>query len=120
MGACDSSCIELRILSQFNAVPTEEMVMRGPDPSKALESADGLSRREALLTATVVGALAGVSSVRADAVPAAFGAPLVEVHVPAGVLTAGGKTPMIRGVTAATPPAVKNRNHPTKGSFLPD
>jgi len=94
------------------------MVMRRPDPSKALESADGLSRREVLLTATVVGALAGVSSVRADAVPAAFGAPLVEVHVPAGVLTAEQKTAMIRGITDVILRAMKQPTDPTRRLFV--
>ena len=92
--------------------------MRRPDPSKALESADGLSRREVLLTATVVGALAGVSSVRADAVPAAFGAPLVEVHVPAGVLTAEQKTAMIRGITDVILRAMKQPTDPTRRLFV--
>jgi phenylpyruvate tautomerase PptA (4-oxalocrotonate tautomerase family) len=94
------------------------MVMRRPDPSKALESADGLSRREVLLTATAAGALAGVSSVRADAVPAAFGAPLVEVHVPAGVLTAEQKTAMIRGVTDVILRAMKQPTDPTRRLFV--
>lgn len=92
--------------------------MRRPDPSKALESADGLSRREVLLTATVVGALAGVSSGRADAVPAAFGAPLVEVHVPAGVLTAEQKTAMIRGITDVILRAMKQPTDPTRRLFV--
>jgi len=94
------------------------MVMRRPDPSKALESADGLSRREVLLTATVAGALAGVSSVRADAVPAAFGAPLVEVHVPAGVLTAEQKTAMIRGITDVILRAMKQPTDSTRRLFV--
>jgi len=95
------------------------MVMRRPDPSKALESADGLSRREVLLTATVAGALAGVSSVRANAVPAAaFGAPLVEVHVPAGVLTAEQKTAMIRGITDVILRAMKQPTDPTRRLFV--
>jgi hypothetical protein len=52
-------------------------------------SADGLSRRNVLMTATVAaGALAGAPSVLADTVPAgSFGAPLVELYVPAGALT---------------------------------
>jgi 4-oxalocrotonate tautomerase len=65
------------------------------------ESIGGLSRRTVLKSATVAaGAVAGVSSVLADTVPAAgFGAPLVELHVPAGALTLEQKSAMIRGVT---------------------
>ena len=49
----------------------------------------GLSRRSVLKSATVaVSAMSGVSSALADTpAPASFGAPLVELHVPAGVLT---------------------------------
>ena len=85
--------------------------MRQHGPSKARGSVDGLSRREVLLTATVAGALTSLSSVRADAAPAtAFGAPLVEIHVPAGVLTAEQKTAMIRGITDVILRAMKQPN----------
>ena len=61
------------------------------------EGAGGLSRRAVLKTATVAaGALASASAVGADA---GFGAPLVELHFPAGVLTAEQKGAMIKGVT---------------------
>jgi ABC-type uncharacterized transport system permease subunit len=58
-------------------------------------SADGLSRRNVLVTATVAaGALAGVPGALADTFAAAsFGAPLVELHVPAGVLTLEQRRP---------------------------
>jgi hypothetical protein len=49
-----------------------------------------LSRRAVLTTATAAaGAVAGVSAARAEAVPAAadFGAPLAELHFPAGALS---------------------------------
>ena len=43
---------------------------------------------------------AGAPSVLADTVPAGnFGAPLVELHFPAGVLTLEQKSAMIQGVT---------------------
>jgi 4-oxalocrotonate tautomerase family enzyme len=63
--------------------------------------ADVLSRRNVLMTATVAaGALAGVSSGLAAGVSAeAFGAPLVEVHVPANALTAEQKSEMVKGIT---------------------
>jgi 4-oxalocrotonate tautomerase len=73
------------------------------------ESAGGLSRRAVLKTATVAaGAMAAASAVLADTVPAAaFGAPLVEVHVPAGALTLEQKEAMIKGVTDVVLAATK-------------
>src|SRR5262245_41133571 len=57
----------------------------------------GISRRAILTTATVAaGAVAGISAAAADT---SFGAPLVELHFPAGVLTAEQKAAMIKGVT---------------------
>src|SRR5215813_6415117 len=69
--------------------------------AKAPDSSDGMSRRHVLMTATVAaGALAGTSDVQADTLPARnFGAPLVEIHVPAGVLTLEQKSAMIKGVS---------------------
>jgi phenylpyruvate tautomerase PptA (4-oxalocrotonate tautomerase family) len=68
---------------------------------EAREGADGLSRRAVLKTATAAaGAVAGVSAAMADTIPAVgFGAPLVELHVPAGALTLEQKGVMIKGVT---------------------
>ena len=65
------------------------------------ESTGGLSRRTVLKTATVAaGAVASASTVLADTIPATgFGAPLVELHVPAGVLTLEQKGAMIKGIT---------------------
>jgi phenylpyruvate tautomerase PptA (4-oxalocrotonate tautomerase family) len=65
------------------------------------ESTGGLSRRTVLKTATVAaGAMASASTVLADTIPATgFGAPLVELHVPAGVLTLEQKGAMIKGAT---------------------
>jgi phenylpyruvate tautomerase PptA (4-oxalocrotonate tautomerase family) len=69
----------------------------------------GSSRRTVLKTATA-GAVAGMSVVLADSIAAAaspdepatvarFGAPIVELHVPAGVLTLEQKADMINGIT---------------------
>jgi len=65
------------------------------------DNSNGLSRRTVLKTATAAaGAVAGVSSALADTGPATgFGAPLVELHVPAGVLTLEQKAAMIKGVS---------------------
>jgi phenylpyruvate tautomerase PptA (4-oxalocrotonate tautomerase family) len=62
--------------------------------------AGGLNRRAVLKTATgAMSAMAGATSALADAVPTGFGAPLVELHVPAGALTLEQKEAMIKGIT---------------------
>ena len=69
----------------------------------------GLSRRTMLRTATVAaGALAGLSTALADTIPATgFGAPLIELHVPAGALTLEQKAAMIKGITEVVISAIK-------------
>jgi phenylpyruvate tautomerase PptA (4-oxalocrotonate tautomerase family) len=69
--------------------------------SDSLPRADGLSRRNVLMTATAAaGALAVAQSALADAGPAgAFGAPIVEFYVPAGVLSPEQRSAMIRSLT---------------------
>ena len=83
-------------------------------------SADGLSRRNVLMTATVAaGALAGVPRALADISPAAsFGAPLVELHVPAGVLTLEQRSAMIKGITDVVLQATKQPPDPAKRLFV--
>ena len=83
-------------------------------------SADGLSRRNVLVTATVAaGALVGVPSALADTFPAAsFGAPLVELHVPAGVLTLEQRSAMIKGITDVVLGAKKQPPDPAKRLFV--
>jgi phenylpyruvate tautomerase PptA (4-oxalocrotonate tautomerase family) len=83
-------------------------------------SADGLSRRNVLVTATVAaGALVGVPSALADTFPAAsFGAPLVELHVPAGVLTLEQRSAMIKGITDVVLGATKQPPDPAKRLFV--
>jgi len=73
------------------------------------ESTGGLSRRAVLMTATsAAGAVAGVSAALAETTPATgFGAPLVELHVPAGALTLEQKGDMIKGVTNVLVGAIK-------------
>src|SRR5207244_2441411 len=73
---------------------------RTTDGADLPESRGGLSRRTILKTATVAaGAAAGMGAAAAETSTAAFGAPLVELHVPAGVLTLEQKGAMIKGVT---------------------
>jgi len=87
---------------------------------KLPDGADGLSRRNVLLTATVAaGALGGAPTVLADTAPAGnFGAPLVEVHVPAGVLTLEQKSAMIKGITDVVLGATKQPPDPAKKLFV--
>jgi 4-oxalocrotonate tautomerase len=77
----------------------------------------GLNRR-AMLVAAAVAATAGISpasSALAETAPVvSFGAPLVELHFPAGILTLEQKAAMIKGVTevvlkAAALPADSSR-----------
>jgi 4-oxalocrotonate tautomerase len=65
------------------------------------EHAGKLSRRAILKTATVAaGAMAGASPGLSEPIPAAgFGAPVVELHFPAGVLSLEQKGALIKGVT---------------------
>jgi 4-oxalocrotonate tautomerase len=59
-----------------------------------------LSRRAVLLTATTAGVAAGLVDAKAAVPPAGdYGAPLVELHVPTGVLTLEQKAAMITGIT---------------------
>jgi phenylpyruvate tautomerase PptA (4-oxalocrotonate tautomerase family) len=64
-------------------------------------SADGLNRRNVLVTATAAaGALAGVQSALAETVPAgAYGAPIVEVYASQAGLSREQRSAMIRGIT---------------------
>jgi phenylpyruvate tautomerase PptA (4-oxalocrotonate tautomerase family) len=82
------------------------------DANNAFESPEtkgGLSRRAVLRTAAVAaGTFAGLSTALADTIPATgFGAPLVELHVPAGALTLEQKGAMIKGITEVVISAIK-------------
>ena len=90
---------------------------------KHAKSPDGggqLSRRNVLTTATIAaGALAGAPGVLAETIPAGnFGAPLVELHVPAGVLTLEQRSAMIKGITDVVLSATKQPPDPTKRLFV--
>jgi phenylpyruvate tautomerase PptA (4-oxalocrotonate tautomerase family) len=83
------------------------------------ESPGGLSRRAILKTATVAaGAAAGVSTVLADAPTAGFGAPLVEMSFPVGVLTLDQKAAMIKSVTDVVRGAMKLTPDPANKLFV--
>src|SRR5262245_7686353 len=71
------------------------------DNPESAAPAGAVSRRAVLQTATAAAGIAlGGAAALAQTGPApGFGAPLAEIHVPAGVLTLEQKSAMIRGVT---------------------
>ncbi len=78
-------------------------------------------RRDLLLmTAGVAAAaVAGTSPVRAQAAAAAdFGAPVVELYVPAGVLTLEQKTAVVQGFTDVVLGALKLPPNPARRLFM--
>jgi 4-oxalocrotonate tautomerase len=93
---------------------------RPANNAKLPDSIDGLSRRNVLMTATVAaGVLVGTPSALADTGAAgSFGAPLVEVHIPAGALTLEQKSAMIKGITDVVLGATKQAPDPTKRLFV--
>ena len=77
----------------------------------------GLRRRDVLVTAA--GAVAAPSVANAEAVQVpSFGAPLVELHVPAGVLTVEQRGAMIKGVTEVILEAWGQPLDPAKKVFV--
>src|SRR4051794_18135257 len=94
-----------------------DMISRSNTDAESPES--GLSRRAVLMTAAVAAsAVAGVAPAVADTGSAAnFGAPLVEVYVPAGVLTLEQRAALIKGVTDVVLKATK-LSDPARKSFV--
>src|SRR5712692_1376924 len=84
------------------------------------ESSGGLSRRDVLMTATIAaGTAVGASAVPAQTVPGpSFGAPLVEMSFPVGVLTLDQKAAMIKGVTDVVHRAMKLPPDPANKLFV--
>ena len=84
------------------------------------ERAGALSRRAVLKTATAAaGAVAAASAVLAENVPAAaFGAPVVELHVPAGALALEQKSAMIKGITDVLISAIKLQPEEARKLFV--
>jgi len=85
-----------------------------------LHESPGLNRRAVLMTAAIAAtAVAGISPATAETLPAAtFGAPLVELQVPAGVLTLEQKAAMIKGISDVVFNATKLTPGPTQVSFV--
>ena len=80
----------------------------------------GMDRRSVLISAAAAaGAAAGISSAVAEtAAPSSFGAPLVELQVPTGVLTLEQKAAMIKGITDVVFNATKLAKGPTRLAFV--
>jgi phenylpyruvate tautomerase PptA (4-oxalocrotonate tautomerase family) len=81
---------------------------------------NGLNRRTVLASAAgVVGGLSAVSSALTDT-PANgdFGAPFVEVYVPAGILTLEQRSDLIKGVTNVVLGAIKLPPDPARRLFV--
>jgi phenylpyruvate tautomerase PptA (4-oxalocrotonate tautomerase family) len=91
-----------------------------PDIDVESPASPGLNRRAVLMTAAVAAtAAAGISPATAENAPAAtFGAPLVELQVPPGVLTLEQKAAMIKGITDVVLNATKLTPGPTQVSFV--
>ena len=91
-------------------------------PNNHADSQEGarLNRRAVLMTAVVAaGSVAGVSPALTDSAPSAnYGAPLVELQVPTGVLTLEQKAAMIKGITDVVLNAMKQPPDPARKSFV--
>jgi phenylpyruvate tautomerase PptA (4-oxalocrotonate tautomerase family) len=91
-------------------------------PNNDLDAHDsaGPNRRAVLMTAAIAAsAAAGISPALADTTPApSFGAPLVELQVPPGVLTLEQKAAMIKGITEVVLNAMKLPPGPADISFV--
>ncbi|HXO73244.1 MAG TPA: tautomerase family protein [Bradyrhizobium sp.] len=96
-----------------------DMINRSNNDAESPESSGGLNRRAVLMTAAVAAsAVAGVSPALADTGSANFGAPLVELYVPPGVLTLEQKAAMIKGLTDVVLKATKAPSDPARKSFV--
>jgi 4-oxalocrotonate tautomerase len=92
---------------------------RSSDDTQLPESANGLSRRKVLVAATVAAGALATPGTLADAAPTGnFGAPVVELHVPGGVLTLEQRSALIKGVTDVVRGALKQPPDPTTRLFV--
>jgi phenylpyruvate tautomerase PptA (4-oxalocrotonate tautomerase family) len=80
----------------------------------------GLNRRIVLASAAgLAGGLSAVSGAPTDTPPNEdFGAPFVEVYVPAGILTLEQRSDLIKGVTAVVLGAIKLPSDPPRRLFV--
>jgi len=78
-----------------------------------------LSRRDVLRMTATVAAAAAVPGVLGQTAPAAsFGAPVVELYVPAGVLTLEQKSAVVKGFTDVILGAMKLPPDPARRLFV--
>jgi phenylpyruvate tautomerase PptA (4-oxalocrotonate tautomerase family) len=89
-------------------------------PNAVVPSPDagGLNRRAVLVTAAIAAGAVVSPSLADTTTPANFGAPLVELNVPAGALTVEQKAAMIKGMTDVLVTAMKLPSDPTRFSFV--
>src|SRR5215472_3567261 len=94
--------------------------MSGLDRNPKMRSFEtGLSRRDILTAAAAGAGVVASPSLAAEVAPAlGFGAPLVELHVPAGVLTIEQRGAMIKGVTEVIVEALGQPLDPAKRLFV--
>jgi len=79
----------------------------------------GLSRRDVLVAAAAGSGIVTTLSVAAEGASASsFGAPLVELHVPAGVLTVEQRGAMIKGITEVIVEALGQPLDPARRLFV--
>jgi phenylpyruvate tautomerase PptA (4-oxalocrotonate tautomerase family) len=103
-----------------------DMIDRPDNTVPSSGSGGGLNRRAILVSAAVaagasaaIAASVGVSPTLAETAAAAnFGAPLVDVQVPAGVLTLEQKAAMIKGITDVVLKATRLPPDPARKSFV--
>ena len=94
--------------------------MSGLDRNAKMPSFEtGLRRRDVLAAAAVGAAVVASPSIAAQAAPvSSFGAPLVELHVPAGILTVEQRGAMIKGITEVIVDALGQPLDPAKRLFV--
>jgi phenylpyruvate tautomerase PptA (4-oxalocrotonate tautomerase family) len=94
--------------------------MDAPRQSNSNTDADGLNRRAVLMSApVVVGGLTALStSALTDTPSGNFGAPLVELYVPASLLSLEQRSALIKGITDVVLGALKPPPDPTRRLFV--
>jgi phenylpyruvate tautomerase PptA (4-oxalocrotonate tautomerase family) len=96
-----------------------EIVDRTREPAAARPPGGGPSRRGMLASATAaMGALAAPTALAETAPGGNFGAPLVELYVPAGALTLEQRAAMIKGITDVLVDAMKLPPDPARRLFV--
>lgn len=96
-----------------------DMINRSNGDVPTAASVGGMNRRAVLVTAAVAASAACAPTALAETAPTAnFGAPLVELHFPYGLLTLEQKADMIKGVTEVILRATRQPSDPARKSFV--